>query len=1049
MNDEDELSISDLRNKRGDASPVSTAGEENFSRGKNGEETFSQGRTVLNSRPIPRAPQLSFESEPGKEESMSLPFDPVRAIDAVRRRWYWWLGLGVIVGAAIFCWFYFATNSLATLQLIRRDVPMLFRASEAGEAFKPQQFAEQTLATLITSPEVFRRVSARTNWKIPAWKLGMVLFAKPEKETELVTLVYMGNDKPPLAATLLNYFAEEIVGFTKEMQAREGNEMMNFLGNKLGIIETNLAAISEEMKAIPPELKFLDADKQTEAYLVQLSDLDAKYELARIDLEASNPAAEKLQLAKEELATLLLKYTEAMPAVQDQQKKIKALEIQLASEANSPAQTGAGNSANGIRFSTNPQTRALAKQLEQIKSLRENIQKKLNGLSEKNFSYAMIKSRYQSLELMRTTLASRQREAQIYAENAIGYYQIFTHASADRVSTKVNWRKSGMMIVAGTFLTMILAAGFIMAGEILDDRIKTAADLKRVTGLPILATLGDLSSMNADAQTAWAFRAWTIVKGKISETQNHALVCGLISAKHGEGRTTWTSLLAKTAHQRGLRVLVAATRSSTEAPLHPHEKVVKPKDDALSPATKQNVFTFPFQATKQLRDPKSHSIVQIPLPGWVWNLERRQQWHCALQEWKRIDNLVFLVELPPACEPEAVLLAENLPQLIWLAESGKTTARETRTHLETLRHAGCNLVGAVLNREPASFTRKYFSRYFGTMLLALCFAGFSTRAAETNLVNQSAATVPASGASQTMRAAWQQRLTLGPGDILTLGFYGETNLTKNDVVIGMDGRVSYMQAHEILATGLTVDELREKLNSELGKYYRSPRVLITPMAYRSKKYYVLGKVMTKGVFVLDRPLTILEAVSRAHGLETGLADRNTIDMADLQRSFLIRHGQRTTIDLEKLFHEGDFAQNISIEPEDFLYFAPANLKEIYVVGEVRAPGILPYTEHSSVIRAISERGGFAEAAWKNRVLVIRGSLSHPETFIVNTWEILDARAADFKLQPRDIVYVSRRPFIRAEQLLDTAATAFIQSAMTSWSGANIGPLIKTPFVPEL
>ncbi|HMP84990.1 MAG TPA: hypothetical protein PKA41_20050, partial [Verrucomicrobiota bacterium] len=56
--------------------------------------------------------------------------------------------------------------------------------------------------------------------------------------------------------------------------------------------------------------------------------------------------------------------------------------------------------------------------------------------------------------------------------------------------------------------------------------------------------------------------------------------------------------------------------------------------------------------------------------------------------------------LPPASSPESVLLAENLPQVVWLADSGKARVRETRRQLETLRHAKCRLAGAVLNHEP-------------------------------------------------------------------------------------------------------------------------------------------------------------------------------------------------------------------------------------------------------------------------------------------------------------------------------------------------------------
>ena len=90
----------------------------------------------------------------------------------------------------------------------------------------------------------------------------------------------------------------------------------------------------------------------------------------------------------------------------------------------------------------------------------------------------------------------------------------------------------------------------------------------------------------------------------------------------------------------------------------------------------------------------------IPLPGKVWDLAHRRAWQNTLAQMSRMDSLVLLVELPPASVPEAVLLAESLPQVIWLADSGRASGRETREQLQTLRHAKCRLVGAVLNHQP-------------------------------------------------------------------------------------------------------------------------------------------------------------------------------------------------------------------------------------------------------------------------------------------------------------------------------------------------------------
>src|SRR5581483_6699032 len=62
---------------------------------------------------------------------------------------------------------------------------------------------------------------------------------------------------------------------------------------------------------------------------------------------------------------------------------------------------------------------------------------------------------------------------------------------------------------------------------------------------------------------------------------------------------------------------------------------------------------------------KSPSVIHRELPGLVWDLDRRIQFQNELDQWQAVSRSVILVDLPPASVPEAVLLAENLPQLIW------------------------------------------------------------------------------------------------------------------------------------------------------------------------------------------------------------------------------------------------------------------------------------------------------------------------------------------------------------------------------------------------
>ena len=59
-------------------------------------------------------------------------------------------------------------------------------------------------------------------------------------------------------------------------------------------------------------------------------------------------------------------------------------------------------------------------------------------------------------------------------------------------------------------------------------------------------------------------------------------------------------------------------------------------------------------------------------------------------------------------------------------------------------------------------------------------------------------------------------------------------------------------------------------------------------------------------------------------------------------------------------------------------------------------------------------------------------------------DILAGGAANFKLQPKDVVYVANRPWYKAEELLDSAVSAFITAAIVTYTGQQIQPLIKHP-----
>lgn len=157
----------------------------------------------------------------------------------------------------------------------------------------------------------------------------------------------------------------------------------------------------------------------------------------------------------------------------------------------------------------------------------------------------------------------------------------------------------------------------------------------------------------------------------------------------------------------------------------------------------------------------------------------------------------------------------------------------------------------------------------------------------------------------------------------------------------------------------------------------------------------------------------------------------------------MRAGKRVPINFERMFLDGDLSQNITLAPDDYLFFPPGRLQEVHVLGDVTYPGSVTYTPKLGVIGAITMRAGFVEKAYKSKVLVVRGGLDNPQTFVVNCNDILNGKTPDFLLEPKDIVYVYKRPWYRAEELLDLAITAFLQSVVATYTGQEI----IQPFTP--
>jgi protein involved in polysaccharide export with SLBB domain/capsular polysaccharide biosynthesis protein len=987
------------------------------------------------------APAPAAPAAPGPAPAavgFSLPVDPLRLLLAVGRKFWLVLLAGLVCAApaGVFGWRKFQTSFTVTVQLIRRELSNSFRASELGEAFKPRQLSTPTIVSIMRSPSLLAKVGAQAKPRLSGSELSGGLTITPEKNTDLITITLITRSSAPATVDAINLYAQGVVDLTKTLQQQEASELDHFLRDQLAKADTELAGVNQEILDFSRETKFYSSEKEIEAYLRELGEADARLRATKLEQETiafriaslerelirQDPTLLKLSDARGELKTLMARYTQRNPLVAEQQEKIALLEREVAASTNrvEDFQPGLNSVANSMfidLISLKAQREALAKQSAPMETQLKEVQAKLDALPDKTVRYARLKGRQEALVTTRTLLAGRQREAQLFAENSLGYYRLFASATPSDVEVSSKTKKTAIIAVGALMLGLGLAFLGLCAREALDARVVSPADMRRAAGAPVLARLGDLAALNAEALARWRFATWSTLFRALGNPANRSLVAGITSATPGEGRSTWLGLLAAAAAERDFRTLTV-----THGPPVPGTATIMPLEQALAE---------PARVTRLL---ETSPQVQLECPAdWTWSAERRARWALALRHWQALPRLALLVEIPPATRLDAVMLAETLPHLLWLSRSGAVEQDEVTPVIKTLRASEAHLSGVLANALPAIFGKLPDLSRFG---LALAFwLGLAA-----NALAADPAAAPAADATNGFLSAtaagpklapWQQRLTLGAGDLVNLTIYGRKEATRTLVPLGPDGRISYLQAEGVLAAGLTIDELRARLNQELSQYYQSAQVIVTPAEYRSKRYFLLGSVMDRGAYVLDRPTTIIEAVARARGIATGLLEQNTVEIADLPRALLVRDGQRLPVDFVKLFRDGDLSQNVALAPDDYLYFPSSTLNEAYVLGAVSSPGTVGVTDQSSVVSLITTRGGFTEKAYRQRVLVVRGALSKPETFVVNVAAILRGKGLDFMLKPKDIVFVADRPWVRAEELLDMAIGSFTSAVVTS------------------
>jgi protein involved in polysaccharide export with SLBB domain len=308
--------------------------------------------------------------------------------------------------------------------------------------------------------------------------------------------------------------------------------------------------------------------------------------------------------------------------------------------------------------------------------------------------------------------------------------------------------------------------------------------------------------------------------------------------------------------------------------------------------------------------------------------------------------------------------------------------------------------------------------------------------------------------TNTIDPAWLKPSTnefrLGPGDRVDIELIG-SGQAPTSALVGPDGKIYFDLLPGIEVWGKTPLQTRDLLQRELARFDKSPSVSVTLREVHSSRVWVLGRLNTPGIYPLEQPTTVVDAITRAGGLYTAQFTGTTEELADLQHSFLLRHGQFVPVDFKRLIHDGDMSQNIYLEPDDFIYLPSALSTEVYVLGAVTEPRAVSFKDQVTLSSALANAHGTLPDAWLREVVIIRGSLTEPHYAVVNFLDILKGRATEVPLQPRDIVYVPDKPLAMWRDALQLMVNTFARTVAANEGlraggdtgrigvGVNVGP----------
>lgn len=251
----------------------------------------------------------------------------------------------------------------------------------------------------------------------------------------------------------------------------------------------------------------------------------------------------------------------------------------------------------------------------------------------------------------------------------------------------------------------------------------------------------------------------------------------------------------------------------------------------------------------------------------------------------------------------------------------------------------------------------------------------------------------------TSSRAPESEILIGPGDLIEVSVYGAPDYLK-EVRVRSTGEITLPLAGTVKVGGLSPAQAEELIAKRLGDggFFNDPRVSVLEKEFATQGISVLGEVQKPGVYPLQGPRNLFDALSAAGG--TTPRAGNTVSISHREDP---QHSEVVTLSENS---KSSSQSNVHVYPGDTVVVSKAGI--VYVVGDVRSPGgFVMENSHMTMLQAFAMAQGANPTAALDRAQLIRksGPENQPQEAPISLKKILAQKAPDMNLQPGDIVFV--------------------------------------------